>query len=91
MKSNSAVGSNVNGVADVLQDGDKSHLGDSKDGDNKNMFMIDSLQTQLTQTEERLRDMEAEMKETEFELQRARQREQLNEDHSSRLTSTVSL
>ncbi|VDQ00780.1 unnamed protein product [Trichobilharzia regenti] len=50
---------------------------------------VDELRVQLSTAEERIKDMEAEMNEIQSELQRARQREQLNEDHSSRLTATV--
>ncbi|THD22928.1 Liprin-alpha-2 [Fasciola hepatica] len=50
---------------------------------------IEELRSKLTQAEERIHEMEANMNETQTELQRARQRERLNEDHSSRLTATV--
>lgn len=51
---------------------------------------IEDLRSKLSQAEERIHEMEANMSETQAELQRARQRERLNEDHSSRLTATVS-
>ncbi|TNN10983.1 Liprin-alpha-2 isoform 1 [Schistosoma japonicum] len=56
---------------------------------NSNVTVVDELRVQLSTAEERIKDMEAEMNEIQSELQRARQREQLNEDHSSRLTATV--
>lgn len=48
-----------------------------------------NLRQQLSQADDRLREMQAAMTETQAELQRARQRERLNEDHSARLTATV--
>ncbi|CAH8538448.1 unnamed protein product [Dicrocoelium dendriticum] len=50
---------------------------------------MEEVRTKLSQAEERIREMESSVKETQAELQRARQRERLNEDHSSRLTATV--
>lgn len=50
---------------------------------------IAEIRAKLGQAEERIREMESSMKETQAELQRSRQRERLNEDHSSRLTATV--
>ncbi|VDP90420.1 unnamed protein product [Echinostoma caproni] len=50
---------------------------------------LEELRSKLSQAEERIHEMEANMSETQAELQRARQRERLNEDHSSRLTATV--
>uniref|UniRef100_A0A0V0J9J9 SAM domain-containing protein n=1 Tax=Schistocephalus solidus TaxID=70667 RepID=A0A0V0J9J9_SCHSO len=48
-----------------------------------------NLRQQLSQADDRLREMQAAMTEIQAELQRARQRERLNEDHSARLTATV--
>ncbi|CAH8583257.1 unnamed protein product [Heterobilharzia americana] len=61
----------------------------NSDVDNSSVSFVDELRVQLSTAEERIKDMEAEMNEIQSELQRARQREQLNEDHSSRLTATV--
>ncbi|KAF7231950.1 hypothetical protein EG68_04095 [Paragonimus skrjabini miyazakii] len=51
--------------------------------------IVEEIRTKLAQADERIHEMECSMKETQAELQRARQRERLNEDHSSRLTATV--
>ncbi|TGZ62411.1 hypothetical protein CRM22_007449 [Opisthorchis felineus] len=51
--------------------------------------VTEELKSKLSQAEERIHEMESGMKETQAELQRARQRERINEDHSSRLTATV--
>lgn len=51
---------------------------------------IRAMRAELTQADDRLREVQAAMAETQAELQRARQRERLNEDHSARLTATVS-
>ncbi|KAF5399585.1 hypothetical protein PHET_06928 [Paragonimus heterotremus] len=51
--------------------------------------IVEEIRTKLAQADERIHEMECNMKETQAELQRARQRERLNEDHSSRLTATV--
>ncbi|VDM33506.1 unnamed protein product [Hydatigera taeniaeformis] len=50
---------------------------------------IRAMRAELTQADDRLREVQAAMAETQAELQRARQRERLNEDHSARLTATV--
>ncbi len=49
------------------------------------------MKVELSQADDRLREVQAAMAETQAELQRARQRERLNEDHSARLTATVSV
>ncbi len=51
---------------------------------------LKALRVELSQADDRLREVQAAMTETQAELQRARQRERLNEDHSARLTATVS-
>lgn len=62
----------------------------STQSDNSSMTStLNELKAQLALAEERIKDMETNMNETQSELNRARQREQLNEDHSSRLTATV--
>ncbi|CAH8579335.1 unnamed protein product [Schistosoma rodhaini] len=68
-----------------------SHLvsNNNSNNNNPNVTVVDELRVQLSTAEERIKDMEVEMNEIQSELQRARQREQLNEDHSSRLTATV--
>lgn len=58
-------------------------------GDNSTVAALEELRAQLNQSEERIRELDVGLTETQAELQRARQRERLNEDHSSRLTSTV--
>uniref|UniRef100_A0A5K3ELW8 Liprin-alpha-2 n=1 Tax=Mesocestoides corti TaxID=53468 RepID=A0A5K3ELW8_MESCO len=50
---------------------------------------IKAMKAELSQADDRLREVQAAMAETQAELQRARQRERLNEDHSARLTATV--
>ncbi|VUZ45569.1 unnamed protein product [Hymenolepis diminuta] len=50
---------------------------------------IRAMRAELSQADDRLREVQAAMAETQAELQRARQRERLNEDHSARLTATV--
>lgn len=52
---------------------------------------IRAMRAELSQADDRLREVQAAMAETQAELQRARQRERLNEDHSARLTATVCL
>lgn len=52
---------------------------------------IRAMRAELSQADDRLREVQAAMAETQAELQRARQRERLNEDHSARLTATVRL
>ncbi|KAM3180688.1 hypothetical protein ACTXT7_015813 [Hymenolepis weldensis] len=49
---------------------------------------IRAMRAELSQADDRLREVQAAMAETQAELQRARQRERLNEDHSARLTAT---
>ncbi|CAL8106434.1 unnamed protein product [Calicophoron daubneyi] len=63
----------------------------NKDGklESTNNAALEELRSKLSQAEEKIHDMEAEASEIQAELQRARQRERLNEDHSSRLTATV--
>lgn len=48
------------------------------------------MKQELTRADEKMKEVQATMSETQAELQRARQRERLNEDHSARLTATVS-
>ncbi|CAH8567342.1 unnamed protein product [Schistosoma bovis] len=74
-----------------IKNGKSSHLINDNNGNNNNpnITVVDELRVQLSTAEERIKDMEVEMNEIQSELQRARQREQLNEDHSSRLTATV--
>lgn len=52
---------------------------------------IRAMRAELSQADDRLREVQAAMAETQAELQRARQRERLNEDHSARLTATVKI
>ncbi|CAH8555508.1 unnamed protein product [Schistosoma intercalatum] len=75
----------------TIKNGKISHLINDNNGNNNNpnITVVDELRVQLSTAEERIKDMEVEMNEIQSELQRARQREQLNEDHSSRLTATV--
>ncbi|CAH8585058.1 unnamed protein product [Schistosoma haematobium] len=75
----------------TIKNGKSSHLISDNNGNNNNpnITVVDELRVQLSTAEERIKDMEVEMNEIQSELQRARQREQLNEDHSSRLTATV--
>lgn len=77
----------------TIKNGKSSHLINDNNGNNNNpnITVVDELRVQLSTAEERIKDMEVEMNEIQSELQRARQREQLNEDHSSRLTATVCL
>ncbi|CAH8545613.1 unnamed protein product [Schistosoma mattheei] len=75
----------------TIKNGKSSHLinDNNSNNNNPNITVVDELRVQLSTAEERIKDMEVEMNEIQSELQRARQREQLNEDHSSRLTATV--
>ncbi|CAI2729916.1 unnamed protein product [Schistosoma spindalis] len=75
----------------AIKNGKSSHLinDNNSNNNNPNVTVVDELRVQLSTAEERIKDMEVEMNEIQSELQRARQREQLNEDHSSRLTATV--
>uniref|UniRef100_A0A5K4FAX0 Liprin-alpha CC2 domain-containing protein n=1 Tax=Schistosoma mansoni TaxID=6183 RepID=A0A5K4FAX0_SCHMA len=75
----------------TIKNSKSSHLvsNNNSNNNNPNVTVVDELRVQLSTAEERIKDMEVEMNEIQSELQRARQREQLNEDHSSRLTATV--
>ncbi|VDN20246.1 unnamed protein product [Dibothriocephalus latus] len=85
VSSTGSVGTLENGVAAKPQEAqsEEHKAAALSDADASN------LRQQLSQADDRIREMQAAMTETQAELQRARQRERLNEDHSARLTATV--
>lgn len=83
----SPVENGVGGIAAAAAAAEGATTDGGPDGDQQPS--LKALKAELSQADDRLREVQAAMAETQAELQRARQRERLNEDHSARLTATV--
>ncbi|VDO05419.1 unnamed protein product [Rodentolepis nana] len=85
-KYQSQEGGQLSSIASGNADTTLDQAGSSVDDKESN---IRAMRAELSQADDRLREVQAAMAETQAELQRARQRERLNEEHSARLTATV--